>query len=145
MTSNDISQLPAELFRAGRIDGIWYFTLPNEEERRAIFDIHFKKTNKTIDDRLLDDCAKLTKNYTGSEIEQIVISAIRKTFVNNKRTGSTDQLSIHALNDAIAETVPLSKSHQHVIAHLESWAKEKARYASAPQPMKKVVNVKGII
>ena len=30
MTSNDVSQLPPELTRVGRLDGIWYFSYPNE-------------------------------------------------------------------------------------------------------------------
>ena len=39
MTSNDVSQLPPELTRSGRIDAQWMFDLPNEFERSEIIDI----------------------------------------------------------------------------------------------------------
>ena len=43
MTSNDVSQLPPELTRAGRLDATWYFSLPTLSERKEIFKIHLKK------------------------------------------------------------------------------------------------------
>ena len=36
MTSNDVSQLPPELTRSGRIDTQWIFDLPNKFEREEI-------------------------------------------------------------------------------------------------------------
>ncbi len=39
-TANDISHLPPELLRKGRVDEIFFVDLPNEDERREIFRIH---------------------------------------------------------------------------------------------------------
>ena len=42
-TSNDITKLPPELMRAGRIDTQWYFSVPNNEEAQEILSIYIKK------------------------------------------------------------------------------------------------------
>ena len=46
MTSNDVSQLPPELTRAGRLDATWYFSLPTLEERKQIFRIHLNNIKR---------------------------------------------------------------------------------------------------
>jgi ATP-dependent Zn protease len=51
-TSNDISNLPAEFLRKGRFDEIFFVDLPNDDERKNIFELHLKKRgkwNKDID------------------------------------------------------------------------------------------------
>jgi len=45
-TANDVSQLPPELLRKGRLDEIFYVDLPNEEEREEIFRIHLAKRKR---------------------------------------------------------------------------------------------------
>ena len=43
MTSNDVSALPPEFTRSGRIDAQWYFSLPTTSEREDIFNVHLAK------------------------------------------------------------------------------------------------------
>ena len=45
-TANDISHLPPELLRKGRVDEIFFVDLPNEAERREIFRIHLAKRKR---------------------------------------------------------------------------------------------------
>ena len=45
-TANDISQLPPELLRKGRVDEIFFVDLPTEEEREEIIKIHLKRKNR---------------------------------------------------------------------------------------------------
>ena len=71
MTSNDVSQLPPELTRSGRLDAIWYFSIPTQEEREAIFKIHLDKTGKTYDSSIIENLANHAENYTGAEIKNI--------------------------------------------------------------------------
>ena len=40
-TANDITKLPPELLRKGRFDEIFYVGLPNDKERKKIFEITF--------------------------------------------------------------------------------------------------------
>mgnify|MGYP000169804255 CR=1 FL=1 len=42
-TSNDISQLPPELVRKGRMDEIFFVDLPDAEVRREVFRIHLAR------------------------------------------------------------------------------------------------------
>ena len=42
-TANNINLLPPELLRKGRFDEIFFVDLPNEEERKKIFEIHLVK------------------------------------------------------------------------------------------------------
>ena len=41
-TANNISHLPPELLRKGRLDEIFFVDLPNEHERRDVFQIHLR-------------------------------------------------------------------------------------------------------
>src|SRR6266513_2631938 len=45
-TANDISQLPPELLRKGRLDEIFFVDLPTEEERAEIFRIHLVRRGR---------------------------------------------------------------------------------------------------
>src|SRR4029078_1330330 len=45
-TANDISQLPPELMRKGRLDEIFFVDLPSEAEREEIFRIHLLKRKR---------------------------------------------------------------------------------------------------
>lgn len=60
-TCNSLAGLPPELKRRFRY-GIWYFDLPNEEERAAIWKIHLKRTGITSGSIPDDD------GWTGAEI-----------------------------------------------------------------------------
>src|SRR2546427_7136983 len=51
-TANDISQLPPELMRKGRLDEIFFVDLPTDEERREIFCIHLARRGR--DPQLFD-------------------------------------------------------------------------------------------
>src|SRR5215467_7326764 len=45
-TANDISQLPPELLRKGRLDEIFFVDLPSKEERAEVFQIHLNKRGR---------------------------------------------------------------------------------------------------
>lgn len=130
MTSNDVSQLPPELTRAGRLDAIWYFGLPDENEREEIFKVHFSKVNQTVSSDVLELAVKETQNYTGAEIEQIVKSAVKKAFIRMKKTNTEMAITKTDITDAKEQVVPISKSSKEKINQLELWAKGRALYAN---------------
>src|SRR5512135_3251369 len=45
-TANEVSQLPPELLRKGRLDEIFYVDLPSADERAEIFRIHLAKRGR---------------------------------------------------------------------------------------------------
>ena len=53
MTSNNVQDLPPELTRSGRLDAIFYFSLPSQEEREEILSIHYKKRGYNLNEHFL--------------------------------------------------------------------------------------------
>lgn len=61
-TSNNIQELPPELTRAGRFDGVFFLDLPSREQKDSIWEIH-QKAFGIENDTLPDD-----RDWTGAEI-----------------------------------------------------------------------------
>lgn len=129
MTSNDVSQLPPELTRSGRLDAMWYFSLPTLEEREAIFKIHLDKTGKSYDASVLNEAARLTDNYTGAEIQNIVKLTMWKAF-RRFLEDKNDAILIEDIASSVKEVVPVYESSKEKITYLEHWVKGRARYAN---------------
>ena len=131
MTSNDITQLPPEFTRPGRVDVLWYFSLPTYEERKEIFRVHLGKTGKEISEELVVAGAQCTENYTGAEIQAVVKAALRKAFIRYTKEESDGNISEEDIKQAAGEVVPIYKSSREVVGRLEAWAKDRARYSNA--------------
>jgi SpoVK/Ycf46/Vps4 family AAA+-type ATPase len=129
MTSNDVSQLPPEFTRAGRLDATWYFGLPNATEREAIFKVHFGHKNKTVGDVILKRAVAATKGYTGAEIQQVVKNTMIKAFQRYKEDGNAN-ITVDDVVAAAAEVIPVSQSSREKIAALENYCRTRARFAS---------------
>ena len=131
MTSNDVSQLPPELIRPGRIDAQWYFGLPTASERTDIFNIHLNKYKQTEVQSKLDKAVKESRNYTGAEIELIVKTAVRKAY---KRVclGESDSVLVTEddLLSSVTEVVPVFRYNSQQVQSLEQYAKNRTRSTS---------------
>ncbi len=131
MTSNNVKDLPPELTRAGRLDAIFYFALPTEEERVAIFDLHLNKRGHKVAKTTLKKIAKETNKYTGAEIEQIVISAIRKAYVKMRKANKSEyKITYEDLLEAKTNVIPVAISSKETINELEDWVKGRALYSN---------------
>ena len=125
-TANDISQLPPELLRKGRLDEIFFVDLPTEAERVSIFKIHIAKRGRKVDGFDLDALAGASEGYSGAEIEEAIISALYDAFYLNKELETPDVLK------SLRETVPLSRTMSEKLSELRAWAESRARHASSP-------------
>ena len=104
-TANDIAKMPPELMRKGRFDEIFYVGLPNEKERRKIFEIHISKRRKTDLSHIdLEQLVSKTKGYSGADIEGVVRDSIESAFVNHKNGITTEDIL-----SAISSTNSLSE------------------------------------
>ena len=123
-TANNIEHLPPELLRKGRFDDIFFIDLPNSTERCKIFEIHLTKRKRDSRGFDIAQYAHQTEGFTGSEIEQLIISGLYRAFAENREIIDQDILA------EIKETVPLSVTYKEFIADLRAWAEGRARSAS---------------
>ena len=115
-TSNAIEQLPPELIRKGRLDEVFFVDLPTTEVRKAIFCIHADKRNLDKSSLNMTKLAEMTEGFSGSEIEQLVVSAIYSAHAEKS------DVTMDTLTDEIGKTRPLSVLMAEKIAELRHWA-----------------------
>jgi AAA+ superfamily predicted ATPase len=118
-TANDIQALPPELLRKGRFDEIFFVGLPDKDARKAIFEIHLKKRKRDPQKFNLDKLAKVAEGYSGSEIEQAVLSALHEAFANNT------SLDTDLLAKCVEASPPISVTMAEHIQELNRWAKDR--------------------
>jgi len=130
-TANNVQILPAELLRKGRFDEIFFLNLPTEKERHEIFKVHLQKFRPSrLRDFDLGKLAKNTENFSGAEIQQVIIDGMHRAFgtlINgHRRDFNTEDILL-----SITETVPLAAIAKEQIASLKRWSAEAgARTAS---------------
>lgn len=111
-TANNANRLPPELKRKGRFDEIFCVNLPNEQERRQIFEVHLKRRNK--DTSLPNGLLKSTEGFNGADIESVVTEAIENCFLE-KQTNLHEQLTKMA-----GQTVSISLSCREQIKNMQA-------------------------
>ncbi|MEM8602657.1 MAG: AAA family ATPase [Cyanobacteria bacterium P01_H01_bin.121] len=116
-TANNIAALPPELLRKGRFDEIFFVGLPTQAERQAIFEVHLNRLRPH--QIRAYDCGRLayeTPDFSGAEIEQILIEAMHLGF-SQDRDFTTDDIL-----EAASQIVPLARTAQEQITTLQNWA-----------------------
>ena len=126
-TANDISQLPPELLRKGRLDEIFFIDLPSAEERAQILQIHIAKRGRKPESFRIPELVAASKDFSGAELEQAVISALYDSFYLRQ------ELATEHILEALQQTVPLSKTMDEPLSRLRTWADGRARHASVPR------------
>ncbi|MBI2929705.1 MAG: AAA family ATPase [Verrucomicrobia bacterium] len=135
-TANDISQLPAELMRKGRLDEIFFVDLPSQEERGEIFEIHLTKRGRDASQFDLPALAEASRDFSGAEIEEAIISALYDAFY------AQQELTTAQVLDTIRQTVPLVKTMHEQANRLRSWAEGRARNASVARTPGKEADIR---
>ena len=126
-TANQISHLPPELLRKGRLDEIFFVNLPTHEERTDILKIHLRRRQRNPAKFDLPALAKACEGFSGAEIEEAVIAALFEAFSSREELGTDHVMKM------IGETVPLSKTMSEELNRLRNWASGRAGLASAGQ------------
>jgi SpoVK/Ycf46/Vps4 family AAA+-type ATPase len=115
-TANDIARLPPELVRKGRFDEIFFVDLPAERNRREILAIHLRK--RCLDPAGFDlgPLAAATNGFSGSEIEQAIVSAMYTAHAQGRTIAQADLLA------EIKQTRPLSVVMAEKVKQIRAWA-----------------------
>ncbi|NJD08323.1 MAG: AAA family ATPase [Methylococcaceae bacterium] len=123
-TANRIDLLPAEMIRKGRFDEVFFVDLPLDNERVEIFKIHLQRRGVDPSNFGLDRLTRLTKGWTGAEVEQCVVSAVTNARLQDREVNMED------LFDIASKVVPLSRTMKEQVDHIRGWARERAAPAS---------------
>lgn len=119
-TANNVKSLPAEFLRKGRFDEIFFVDLPNKEEREEIFRIQLLKYKRNPENYNLVDLATKTANYTGAEIESIILNAMFDAWNDDKRDPTQDDL-VNSIEEVSPMATGIAKDN---IEELRKWSKE---------------------
>ncbi|SDS96930.1 AAA+-type ATPase, SpoVK/Ycf46/Vps4 family [Halopseudomonas xinjiangensis] len=119
-TANDVSQLPPELIRKGRIDEMFFVDLPGEDVRADIFAIHLTRRELPVEAFDLPALAATSEGFSGAEIEQAVVSAVYAAAARQEPLRTED------LVDTLCSTSPLSVVMAERIDALRAWAQGRA-------------------
>jgi ATP-dependent 26S proteasome regulatory subunit len=131
-TANDVSQLPPELLRKGRLDEIFYVDLPSDEERAEIFRIHLAKRGRNPEEFDLVALSQSSRDFSGAEIEAGIISALYDAFY------ASEALSTQYVLASLDQSVPLAKTMAEKVTAQRDWAKGRARSASSFEQFKTI-------
>ena len=141
-TANDITGIPPEFLRKGRFDEIFSVGLPNDMERRSIFEIHLKKRKQDLRKLDLDELVRKTAGsgapqFSGADIESIVKSAVENAFVRRQKDRMDNKndpkkrddykgifVTQKDLLEAIAVTIPIRKTMAEKIETLDKSIKK---------------------
>lgn len=123
-TANRIDSLPPELLRKGRFDEIFFIDLPTAKERKEILALQLSRRDRDPASFPLDALAQATEQFSGAELEQIVVSGMYEAFADRVA------LEPRHLDTAIRETLPLAVTMAEDIDRLRQWARRRTRPAS---------------
>ena len=115
-TANDISALPPELMRKGRFDEVFFVDLPNQHVREQVLAIHLKRRNRDPANYNLARLAEAAEHFSGSELEQVIVSALFSAFSERR------ELADEHLLEEIGNTRPLALMMEERIHELRGWA-----------------------
>lgn len=128
-TANDISALPAELFRKGRFSEIFFVDLPSEKEREAALRLYCAKSlHWTPDEAAMRRLVAASKDFTYADIEYAIKSLAEDQLL------STDMIiSTQALLERLNQIIPYAKTNLEVLEKLRKWGAKRAVNASETQ------------
>jgi hypothetical protein len=118
-TANDIERLPPEMVRKGRFDEIFFVDLPAAQTRSEIFNIHLEKRYLEPSDYDLNALAKAAEGFSGSEIEQAIVSARYTAHAAGRELTQEDLVA------ELKQTRPLSVLMSEKVEELRDWARDR--------------------
>lgn len=124
-TANNISGLPPELLRKGRVDEIFFVDLPLKQDREEIIKIHLNKFKRDSNNFDISQIADACDEFSGAEIEEAIKEALFKAFDENI------EISTEHIIEAMKKTYPISQTMKENINDMRRWAKARAVLASS--------------
>lgn len=125
-TANDITLLPAELFRKGRFSEVFFINLPNLEERKeAINQYCCRSLHMKLSEDAIDELAAISSGFSYSDIEYAIKDAAQVALVKGQWS-VTEEL----IKEKFQAVIPISKSNPELVTRIQNWGRERASLAS---------------
>jgi hypothetical protein len=118
-TANDITALPPELIRKGRLDEIFFVDLPDDASRAAILAIHARKRSVSLSPQEVLALAKRSAGFSGAELEQAIVAALYSA------RASGHPVTAVSIAQELQVTKPLSVVMAEKIEALRAWAHDR--------------------
>ena len=118
-TANDVYRLPPEFLRKGRFDEIFFVDLPDAATRETIFALHLSKRGLPPADFDLEALAEQTADFSGAEIEQVILAALYSASHRQK------PLTTALLLEKAGATKPLAVLKSEDVNALRDWARDR--------------------
>jgi ATPase family associated with various cellular activities (AAA) len=117
-TANDISNLQGEQVREGRFSHIAFVDNPKKRSRMHIASVHLRLRNRDPERFDVEQIADASPDYSGAEIEGGIKGGILRSFMDDDRETTTDDV-VYALR----RINPISKVKADYIRQLREWAR----------------------
>jgi SpoVK/Ycf46/Vps4 family AAA+-type ATPase len=96
---------------------MFFLGLPTKQERESIFSVHLTRFRPdSINNFQLPLLGELSKDFSGAEIEQVVIEAMRLGFNEDREFNNEDVLI------SIQNLVPLARTKSKELDILKEWS-----------------------
>jgi SpoVK/Ycf46/Vps4 family AAA+-type ATPase len=105
--------------RKGRFDEVFFIDLPTQQAREQILGIHLSRKHREPQQFNLKLLAEAAADFTGSELEQVVISALFNAFQKQ------EELADDHILEEIKKTRPLAVLNAEQIDSLRRWAADR--------------------
>jgi ATPase family associated with various cellular activities (AAA) len=115
-TANDITALPPELIRKGRLDEIFFVDLPDDSARAAIIAIHARKRSVPLTPQEVLALAKRSAGFSGAELEQGIVAALYSARAQGH------PVTAASIAQELQASKPLSVIMAEKIEALRTWA-----------------------
>jgi len=136
-TSNKFTSLPVELIRKGRFDELFWIDLPTKEERREIFKVLLVKYGRDPKKFKLDDLLEKTEEFTGAEIENVIVEGLFSAF------NEGEELCNEYLLDACSTTHPIAQTCKADLDEMRKQTEGKLRAVNEAGEVKTLLNPGG--
>lgn len=123
-TANDVTKIPIELIRPGRLDEKFLVDIPGPEDRLDVLQIHLRKRRHSLGDSVLGDVVEASDGFIQAELEKLVVDS--STYCFNAKTHMTAGI-------LLAHTVrirPTSQAQKERFEAMRKWGLEHAIDAS---------------
>lgn len=125
-TANDISALPAELFRKGRFSEIFFIDLPNIVERKdSIQQYMYRCLRKRLDELELEVLTKMSEGFSYADIESVIKEAAQYSILHPE-----EEMKFEDIQRYFSNNISFASTNPEAVKTLREWGKKRAVSAS---------------